>query len=164
MSDSAGLPVIAGLAVGVGFIVILSLMLTPIGKAGEPTLILITVDDGKDYSAYFSTYCNQICDFAAYSRVIPPDPPIHISKESGMTFRVTNAAEQPKEMQFFLSQLDFAVTHSFDPTPIRNGKYFIPGYFGSGEYIMDVLAYWDNTSGENQGLKTSLHRFRVVID
>lgn len=104
---------------------------------------------------------DKICDFLAHSRVIPSGDTVHISKESGLAFSVANTAEQPKEIKFYLSIHDFARTYSSDPVKRENGKYFIPDHIGSGEYIMDVLAYWDN--GERSE-DTSLHRFKVLID
>lgn len=160
MSDSTTVPVVAGLAVGVVFIVLISLAVTA-ASIPKGTLILTTAD-GKSYTASMNNYCeDQICDFLAHSRIIPSGDTIHISKESDFAFSIANAAMQPREIEFHLSNHDFSVNYSFDPQKRENGKYFIPAYFDSGEYIMDVLAYWDEGEGTED---TSFHRFKVLIE
>ena len=97
MSASMAAPVALGLAIGIGFMAVFSLALTGIPK--EPTMFLIT-NDGKSYKAYDNVYCGQACDFLAYARVVPSDPPIQISKESDLVLRTGNPVGQPKAMHF----------------------------------------------------------------
>jgi hypothetical protein len=124
-------------------------------------MFLIT-NDGKSYKAYDKVYCGQAYDFLAYARVVPPDPPIQISKESDLVLTTNNTVGQPKAMHFIFQSYGESINAAdFDPPKRDNGKYYIPTSFASGNYVLNVLADWEV---KNQDLSASFHRFKVVIN
>jgi hypothetical protein len=157
MSDISLPPVIAGLAIGVAFLVLFSLIFT--GTPTEPIMYLTTAD-GENYKAYNNVYCGESCDVRAYARVMPRDTPtIHIDKESDFGLRTTSL-KQPVGVGFIL--VDLVTGSSSSSTfslPMRNGNHFA-GSLESGEYILSVIAEWDN---EQPIMSRSLHQFKVVI-
>lgn len=145
-------PVIAGLAVGIGFVLIFSLAPMIISK--QPVMYLTTTD-GIVYKASLNDYCIVLCDFLAFSRVVPAGSTVHIAQGSDFSLR-TNGIEQPKELNFYIQDKS-GTSNSFDPSKRDIGAYQIPSSLESGEYLIDVLALWnDNTY--------SFHRFKVNVD
>ncbi|AFU57480.1 hypothetical protein Ngar_c05370 [Candidatus Nitrososphaera gargensis Ga9.2] len=159
MSNSITVPVIAGLAVGVGFFILFSLSLA--GTPKEPIMYLITAD-GNGHRAYNNVYCGEACDFLAYARVAPRNTPtIHIDKDSDFGLKTTNTPEQPIAVMFIVQSPENGSSSGSGTfsLPMRNGNYFA-GSLESGEYILSVIAEWDN---EQPNLIRSLHQFKVVI-
>ena len=153
-------PVSLGLACGAALIVILSLAMSATSPKGP--VMLLTTADGKSFRASINQYCDGQCDILAYVRIVPSDPPIHIDKQQGLRLRIEKSFEQPRTIRFYLPDLDSGTTVGFDPAKREDGKYFIPSALGSGDYILDVLAFWN--SSQEQEHMISLHRFKVVIE
>ena len=156
MLDSTLLSVLLGLVIGIGFIIIISLALKVTILPKEPIMVM-TTDDGKSYRAYINEFCDGACDLLAYARVSPPDPPIHINKESEVTFRITNSIEQPKTIRFYLPNYELGLTVGLEEVRATS-KHIID--LDSGQYILDVLAIWNDSEDQ----RASLHRFKIIID
>ena len=116
----------------------------------------LTADDGRTYKASINEYCKIQCDFLAYSRVIPEGPTVHINKESDFTLR-TSGIEQPSAVRFYIQNYESGTSSGFDVITRDGSTYQIPSALDSGEYLIDILAFWDDNT-------ISIHRFKMNID
>lgn len=173
-SSSMAVPVIAGLAVGIGFIMILSSI--PIGITQtttlSPVLSLVTMDDGKSYNTHSGIYCGQSCDVLIFARVLPL-PQIPVSNGSEIAFRATNyRGQQLGELHLIIQEIkqeDVAGGSSGGPNLIetntqlaktRSGNFKVEN-LPAGMYVINVIADWKGE--QNPDFSHSLHRFTVNV-
>lgn len=171
MSGTATAPVVAGLVVGIGFVLVLSLV--PINPSQTillaPTMSLVTASDGKSHVTHYNSYCGQSCDIFIIARIFPL-PQIEISNDTEIAFRITSShnreQQQPNDLHFIIQEIKEDVHGNnleFNETNIRlvktdNGNYKTDN-LPAGRYVINVVADWNNEN--NQDLSHSLHRFGV---
>jgi hypothetical protein len=183
--NSSELPVLAGLVVGIAFIVIFALvMANTIHFAFPPAMSLITITrdgEGENYRTVDNEYCGQFsCDFQLFARVVPLPEITIAEKNLQIAFRTGNhlGQRQPDDLNFVIQKLERdnqnSGTYQFINTDLQlkkigEGRYLINDDWPAGRYILNVIAKWQNNSDNNNSnqdtvpIRYSLHRFNVVV-
>lgn len=165
--DSIVVPVAAGLAVGIGLILIFSLISF---DSQEPVMFLRIADDGRSYKAYFNAYCGTNCDIFIHSRVLSQSA-IEIDNDLEIALRANNAFRQPNELHFIIQQYSEDLVYggieldatNFSFSKLHDGYYSVDS-LPSGKYIVNVIADWNNDDADQELTSHSLHRFRVIVN
>lgn len=179
MAYAAASPVIAGLTVGIGFIVIFALIMYNAMHFMTPPvmyLILTTGNESQTYETFDNAFCGkEQCDFLLFARVLPSSPDIPLDDKSPqMAFKTGHLGQrQPDRISFVIQKLEKDGNHNGDMQfidtdlqlqKIGEGRYLIGKGWPSGKYILDVIASWENNDNPNQQASSySLHRFNLIM-
>lgn len=144
MSNSAIAPVIAGLAVGVIFIVAIALTENSLSSTSfytQPPNMFLIVDDGKQYNGEKGSFCHANgCADAGFSM---PQDLVVIEKGSEVSVRAAGYL-QPSQLYWVLANGfengNFTQEQEMIAQKLNSTKFVID--LDGGDYILNVQAIW----------------------
>lgn len=151
LATSLTLPVVAGLTVGVAFIVLFSLFATYALPRNSifiepPPMLLDTEEGDRQYEAGIGSYCGRnFCADSALALVVP-DEIVEITQGSEIEFKVAGYS-QPDELGIYI------LDSQFDQTDLQLLKTTSDSIYvldiPRGEYILSVRTAWQEPSGHD---------------